>query len=155
MIYTLRPDWDKPPMSMNDHDIRQVEARKTAEIRQEIYQLALAAKIPPMPKISVRMIWTVPDRKRRDQENPTLTYKAVCDALAAPTVTRTRRGVKVSPGALIVPDDVPEYMEKHLCQFRYEKGVSKVEIEIEEVAPQEIRRGDNPALAMEIREIEK
>lgn len=128
MIWILDTGWAKPPMSMNDRPTPQQKARETAAVRRHVYLLARAAKIPPQKRVAVRMIWTVPDRIRRDVENPTTTYKAVCDALAAPVL---KRGLVIAPGALIVPDDTPEFMAKSYCDIRYEKGVSAVTIEVE------------------------
>lgn len=68
---------------------------------------ATAALIPPLVHCIVEMIWTVPDRKRRDEENPVATLKPVCDGLV---------------DAGIVPDDVPLYMTKPMPRIEYVKG---------------------------------
>lgn len=125
--WTLTPPWPKPPMSMNDRPHPQVRARQTAQIRSDIYKLILAAKIPPQKHVTVRLIWTVPTRLRRDAENPVPTLKAACDAMGPPT--RHRGGV--SPGASIVPDDTPAWMEKIMPIIEYRKGELGVRIEIE------------------------
>lgn len=131
-LWTLEMPWPKPPLSLNDRPTTHERARLTAMIRRDTYTIAKAAKIPPQKHLTVQLVWTHPDKVRRDDENPVPTQKAVCDALAAPTRSRKKDGtVIISPGLLIVPDDTAEYMTKLMPRLRYEKGVSRVDIEIE------------------------
>lgn len=92
------------------------KARETKDIRRAAF--LLSRHIPDLDKCGVRMIWTVPDRRRRDAENTMPTLKALCDGLV---------------DAEIVPDDTPEFMAKEMTEIVYVKGVSKVQLKIWEL----------------------
>lgn len=113
--WTLVPPWSKPPLSMNDRTHWAVHAKKTAECREWALDAAVAALVPPLVHCIVEMVWYVPDRRRRDEENPVASFKPVCDGLV---------------DAQVVPDDVPKYMTKLMPRVEYRKGDSGVEIVI-------------------------
>lgn len=123
MIWTLETSWKRPPLSLNDRGRWQTFTARKKAIRDEIITLVRQANIPRQAHISARMIWTVPTRHDRDEDNTMATMKVVWDALIDPRPKR--------PGAGIVPEDTPQYMTKPMTEIRYEKGVSKVDIEIE------------------------
>ena len=114
-MWTLVPDWVRPPLSMNDRLHYRPHAKIVATIRATILALAVEAGIPPLEHAVVVMVWTVPDRKERDAENPVATYKPACDAI-------------VSAG--VVPKDTPEWMTKLMPTIEYVKGVSGVRFEV-------------------------
>lgn len=118
--WMLKLPWEKPPMSLNDRDHHRVKARKTKDIRETVGWVLRAAHIPPLERVRVQMVWTVPDRIRRDEDNPAATLKAVCDAF-------------VDVG--VVPDDVPKFMEKLTTRIEYAEGVRSVTLHIVELAP--------------------
>lgn len=113
--WTLTPPWEKPPMSMNDRLHHQVKARMTAMVRTTAYLLARQARIPACSHVEVAMVWTVPDRGRRDAENPIATLKPFCDGLV---------------DAGIVPDDTPEWMTKLMPVIEYRRGEKGVRFEL-------------------------
>lgn len=87
----------RPPLSLNDRGNWRPKARKTAEIREEAAWRARSARIPRLAKCRVQIEWVVTDNRRRDEDNPAPSAKAVYDGLV---------------DAGIVPDDTPEFMEK-------------------------------------------
>lgn len=127
--WTLIPPWTKPPMSMNDRLHHHVKARHTASIRTTAYLLARQAHIPPCEHVEVAMVWTVPTHGRRDAENPIATLKPFCDGLV---------------DAGVVPDDVPEFMTKHMPRIEYVKGVEAVRFEVRSISAADSRRPASP-----------
>jgi crossover junction endodeoxyribonuclease RusA len=106
-------------MSMNDRGHWAPKAQKVAQVREWSALAASEAHIPPMQFCSVVMLWTVPDKKRRDEENPMPDFKAACDGLV---------------DAGVVPDDTPQYMAKFMPVITYEKGVAAVRFEVTGIA---------------------
>lgn len=119
--WTLTFDWARPPLSMNDRLHYTAKARITARIREVVAAHARTAGIPPLEHCTVILRWTVTDRRVRDVENPTPTYKAACDALV---------------DAGVVPDDRPELMSKHMPRIVYvpraDGGVAHIELDVTE-----------------------
>lgn len=127
--WTLTPGWSKPPLSMNDRLHHHVKARIVADIRAAGCWLAREQHIPHLEHVTVSMVWTVPDRKRRDDENPVATLKPFCDGLV---------------DAGIVPDDTPEYMTKLMPTIRYVKGQHGVRFVVESVSVTDSTRPASP-----------
>jgi hypothetical protein len=65
------------------------------------------ALIPPLVHAVVEFTWFVPDRKRRDEDNPVATMKPICDGIV---------------DAGVVPDDTPDLMTKMWPILCYRKG---------------------------------
>lgn len=106
------PEWPKPLDSMNARPHWAVRAKSTLRNREWATNAAVAALIPPLEHCIVEMVWTVPTKTRRDEENPMYDFKAVCDGLV---------------DAGVVPDDVPQYMTKLMPRIEYVKGEQRVE----------------------------
>lgn len=113
--WTLVADWPKPRTSLNDRLFWAVVKKETLICKEWAMNAATAALIPRLEHCIVEMVWTVPDRRVRDAENPMLDFKAICDGLK---------------DAGIVPDDVPKYMTKLMPRIEYVKGEKRVEIVI-------------------------
>lgn len=111
--WILVPEWTKPLQSMNDR-LHWAAARKlTDRCKEWAMNAATEALIPPLQHCVVEMVWTVPDLKRRDAENPMPDFKAICDGLV---------------NAGVVPDDIPKWMTKLMPRIEYVKGMSRVTI---------------------------
>ena len=110
-------EWTRPPLSMNQRLHRMQEAKLTAMVRRAAAEAF--AGFPPVGRVEVTMTWTVKDRRRRDDENPVSTLKALCDGLV---------------DAGVVPDDTHEFMVKNMPVIRYEKGAEPdVRLEVKEI----------------------
>ncbi|MCW4458162.1 MULTISPECIES: hypothetical protein [Microbacteriaceae] len=115
---TFTFDWVKPPLSLNYRLHRMAEAKIVKDLRSLMH--AKARHVPELERIEVRLVWFVKDRRRRDDENPVATLKALCDGLV---------------DAEVVPDDTREFMVKHMPEIRYEKGcVPHFEFTLKELA---------------------
>lgn len=118
------PQWDRPPLSLNDrprhwaqHSKRVAEVRAAAEAA---CREALAdGRLEVLEPLAVTLVWYAPTRARRDADNPVATLKALCDGLV---------------DAGIVPDDVPEWMDKRPVEIVYRKGEPGVALHVETVA---------------------
>lgn len=119
MMWEVELPWDRPPLSLNDRHNFRVKAKIVADIREVAGWKLRAAKIPHLQKVSVKLVWTVPSRVRRDTDNPTATMKPIYDAL-------------VDVG--IIDDDTPEYLVKPETWIAYERGVRKMVLVIEELS---------------------
>lgn len=97
MSYDLTFEYPSPPISLNDRLHHLAHARLVRQIREDTNRLGQG--IPPMDRCEVSLTWYVTDTRRRDEENPVPTLKAMCDEL-------------VTLG--VVPDDTPEFMVKHM-----------------------------------------
>ena len=102
MSYDLTFEYPSPPISLNDRHHQLAKARLTAQIREDTNRLGQG--IPPMKRCEVWLTWYVTDRRRRDEENPVPTLKAMCDEL-------------VTLG--VVPEDTPEFMVKHMPRIEW------------------------------------
>lgn len=115
-VFTYPDLWPKPLMSLNDRGQHWAgKAAKTAQVRTWACAMALADSVPALSHCVVEMVWTVPDKRRRDAENPVPDLKAFCDGMVDAGVT---------------PDDVPEWMTKLMPRIEYVKGVSVVRFEV-------------------------
>jgi crossover junction endodeoxyribonuclease RusA len=91
---TLRFDWPRPPLSMNDNFDRFKKRKLIKEIRAA--SALAAARLPALGKCRVTLTWFVVDRRRRDAINVCATFKPLADGL-------------VDAGVVI--DDAPAYMD--------------------------------------------
>lgn len=115
-------DWPRPPLSMNYRLHRMAEAKITATVRAEAREAFMW--FGPFERVEVTLTWWVKDRRRRDDENPTPTLKALCDGLV---------------DAGVVPDDTHEFMVKNMPVIRYEQGCTpRLVLEV-----RELTEGDN------------
>jgi hypothetical protein len=113
--WTLALPWREPPLHLNQRLAWQVERPIVATVRDTTRLLVKRARIPRLIHAEVRLVWTVPDRRVRDVENPVPTLKACCDGM-----TDTSHGGIRLLG--IVPDDSPEWMTKHMPEISYRRG---------------------------------
>lgn len=80
--YTLRFDWTKPPMSMNDRTHWRAKAATVARVRNTTHLLAKAARIPTsQARATVTLHYRPRDNRRRDADNLIPVLKAACDGL--------------------------------------------------------------------------
>lgn len=106
--------WPRPLLSANDRLHWAVKARRTRTIRDMTATLARVEKMPPAEHVTVQLVWTVRDHRRRDEDNTYPTFKAMCDGLV---------------DAGVVPDDTPQFMTKLGPAIRLGEA-SKVTLEI-------------------------
>jgi crossover junction endodeoxyribonuclease RusA len=99
---TFRFEWTKAPLSLNYRLNKFAEAKIVKELRTMMYVKARA--IPFMTRCQVSLVWFVNDHRRRDDENPVSTLKALCDGLV---------------DAEVVEDDTRQYMVKDMPEIRY------------------------------------
>lgn len=123
MTWALTFDYPSPPLSLNYRMHRMQEAALTKQVRAATHVKATAAGIPPLTRCEVSLIWFVATRHRRDDENPVLTMKAMCDGLV---------------DAGIVEDDTRQFMVKHMPEIVYlgpgnKKTDQYIQLAIEEV----------------------
>lgn len=95
-------EWQKAPLSLNYRMHRMQAAKINKELRALAH--ASARNVPEMVKCRVELVWWVNSKHRRDEENIVPILKALCDGLV---------------DAEIVPDDIPEYMQKMMPAIRY------------------------------------
>lgn len=121
--WEIRLPWTKPPLSLNDRSHWRQRAAQTKSVRT----LTAAAVgdelgyIVALEHVDVRLVYVPRDRRRRDPDNLTATYKVCCDALVDPLG--------------LVPDDEPRYMTKHMPTILPPDGDPRLELVITEVRP--------------------
>lgn len=115
--WRIRLPYDKPPLSMNDRRHWREHARIKSELMEAARWKIRAARIRPLDSCTVYLEWIVPDRIRRDTDNPTATTKVLVDALV-------REGV--------IADDSPEYVRREETLIVYSKGVRALLFHIRE-----------------------
>lgn len=118
-LWVINLPWDKPPLTLNQRMHWAPKGRWTKTIRTTAWALARSAKIPPLERCSVTLIWYPPDRRRRDEDNLFGTLKPLADGLV---------------DAGVVPDDTPRWMAKD-CRIGDPSKPPRVELRIERVAP--------------------
>lgn len=122
--WTIRLPFTEPPVSTNDaraakHWGSQWEAK--IQVGQAVALLVRQAKVPPLPRCAVELIWYVPDYRVRDDDSLFVMLKAARDALtparpAVPAGTPTKAGTprkkaqRAKVGAGIVLDDSARYV---------------------------------------------
>ncbi|MEV4021857.1 hypothetical protein AB0K14_03305 [Actinosynnema sp. NPDC050801] len=100
--YLLPLPYDRPPLTANQRHGWRRRARLTAGVRRTTATLARSVGVPALGRCSVRLVWTVTDRRRRDADNLVPTLKACADGLV---------------DAGVVVDDVPALMVKHMPEI--------------------------------------
>ena len=83
MTYTLTVDVRKPPMTLNEQRRAhwQTVRRAKAEAERHVWVVAKAARIPPLNRAHVEIIWFAPDKRPRDADSLSVFLKATLDAL--------------------------------------------------------------------------
>lgn len=94
---TIELSWWTPPLNLNDHHTRYLEARIAKEIRTEAGWQVRAKRIGAHPHIRVELRYQPQRRGRRDEDNLGATLKHLCDGIV---------------DAGVVPDDTADYMTK-------------------------------------------
>lgn len=87
------------PLSTNDHWHWRLRAEHVAEIRRAVGFAAKAAGIPPCEHITVGLLYTPGDYRRRDPSNLMASQKPAVDGLV---------------DAGVVPDDTPAYVTEQM-----------------------------------------
>lgn len=77
-----------------------------------VVHLCRAQRIPPMQRVSVAIVWVVPDARKRDADGPDPLSKVIYDAIGSD------RGVS----ARLVTDDTPEFMDKPRLRIEHRPG---------------------------------
>ena len=115
--WVIELPWATPPVKPNGgYSNRYAHATKVRQARQVMGLLARAAKVPPLGRCEVLLVWHVGDRIGRDVDNLAWTLKPLCDALSS---------TKKPSDHPIVPDDTPEFMVKPMPAIEYVKGQRK------------------------------
>lgn len=98
--YVIQLPFDKPTLTLN----QRLHYREVAKRSKALRAIAAesAAHVPRMLRCRVELYWFVTDRRRRDEDNPVPTLKALCDGIV---------------DAGVVPDDTPEYMKKMMPEI--------------------------------------
>lgn len=104
------------PLSLNSRQHHMARARSTAALRSDTRFLVRALRIGPREHLTVGLIWTPKDRRRRDADNVVATLKVCCDAL-------------VDEG--LAPDDTPQWMTKLMPVIAEPDGDPRIVLTIE------------------------
>jgi len=115
---TLKFDWRRPPLTMNDRLHWARKAEKTRMMRGAAQWAAKGARLPTdLHHVTVGLSWVVNDRRRRDGgENLAPTYKALLDGLVDYGLVADDDPAHVTRGPSVVvyrPDEVP-HVELHV-----------------------------------------
>jgi crossover junction endodeoxyribonuclease RusA len=81
--WTILLSYRRPPLTANQRLHWSHRARATATIRDMIGWHVRAQRIPTLDRPTVTLVYTPPDRRRRDVDNLVPTSKACVDALRA------------------------------------------------------------------------
>ncbi|RKT85619.1 hypothetical protein SAMN05421805_12778 [Saccharopolyspora antimicrobica] len=101
--YRLDLPYERPPLTANQRHHWARRAKLTRAVRDTAASLAHDAQVPALGRCTIRLVWTVTDRRRRDADNLVPTLKACCDGLV---------------DAGVVADDTPELMAKHMPEIQ-------------------------------------
>ncbi|MEU0871633.1 hypothetical protein [Nocardia brasiliensis] len=116
----LELPWTAPPLTLNARRATRgamfAHARKVAEVRAKVLELAEAADLPRgLAHVTVQLHYRPRDQRRRDTDNLVATLKPACDALTIgrpAKISRTGKPVPALLGYGMVPDDIPRHMAK-------------------------------------------
>ena len=112
-------DWRSPPLTSNQRMHWAQRAKLTAKVREAAF--VAFRSYPPAERVDVTLTWVVKTKHRRDADNVVPTLKALCDGLV---------------DAGVVPDDVPEFMVKHMPVIRYDPtSTPHMILHVREVTP--------------------
>ncbi|WP_324199116.1 hypothetical protein [Nocardia amamiensis] len=129
--------WTAPPLTLNQRRATRgamfARAAKIADVRQEVYERAMAARLPRgLNHVTVTLHYRPRDNRRRDTDNLVDTAKPAYDALTDGRPARLSRPkdpkkkprlIPAQLGCGLVPDDTPEFMAKpEPIIHRAEKG---------------------------------
>jgi crossover junction endodeoxyribonuclease RusA len=129
--------WTAPPLTLNQRRATRgamfARAAKIADVRQEVYARATAARLPRgLDHVTVTLHYRPRDNRRRDTDNLVDTAKPAYDALTDGRPARLSRPkdpkkkprlIPAQLGCGLVPDDTPEFMAKpEPIIHRAEKG---------------------------------
>lgn len=115
--WVLELPHERPPLNLNQRLHWAAKHKLTQSLRSTAYILAKGAGIPLMGRVKVTLVWDVPDNRRRDEDNPVPTLKALCDGLV---------------DAGVVVDDTFEMMRKSI-EIVHTPRKSALRIVIQEV----------------------
>lgn len=76
-MITIELPWTSPPLTLNQRMHWGRHSKLTKEIRSTVALLARGRTITP--PVTVSLVWTVTDKRRRDTDNPAPTTKACID----------------------------------------------------------------------------
>jgi crossover junction endodeoxyribonuclease RusA len=92
-----------PMLSLNDRDHWAARKRRSDELLKAAWAMALAARIPPLERVSVLAEYQPPDMRHRDADNPVASVKACIDGIVK---------------AGVLPDDeCPRYITEVICRI--------------------------------------
>lgn len=116
MNWTLILPYPRPPKGLhsNDRVDWRVKARSAARLRDMVTLLCRTQHIPTMQRVSVQVVWVVPDKRKRDADGPDPMTKVIYDAIGSDRGT----------SAQLVPDDTPEFMHKPRLVIEHQPGVT-------------------------------
>lgn len=106
-VVVLELPWTAPPLTLNQRLGRYPKRKLTREVRATARDLALAARVGPMIRPTVNLVWLVTTAHTRDEDNPVATLKALADGLV---------------DANVAHDDSPRYMRKAMPVIHLAKG---------------------------------
>lgn len=123
--WTLKLPFPRPPEGLhaNDRCHWRVKAQSTASVRDLVMLLCRSQRVPKMQRVSVQVVWVVPDHRKRDADNCAPLLKAIFDAIGSDRGT----------SAHLVPDDDPEHMVKPQLIIEHRPGPAHFEIHIQEI----------------------
>jgi crossover junction endodeoxyribonuclease RusA len=104
--YRLELPYQRPPSALTGNTRSHWRSRSSQAraVRTDVAMLARSAGIPKAEHLTVELVWSPGDRRRRDADNLWPLLKVACDALA--------RGRADWVGLELVPDDTPAFMTK-------------------------------------------
>lgn len=79
--WVLHLPWERDPLPMNNRLHRHAKTAQIRMIRETAFQLARSARIPNQDRIRTRLDWEVIDKRTRDEDNLSYTYKSLVDGL--------------------------------------------------------------------------
>ena len=118
--WRIKLPYEVPPLTLNKSKSMHwaPKAKVIKELRELAFWQARSHKIPPLDRVRVMIEWRVPDKRKRDVDNPVETVKPLADGLV---------------DAGVVPDDSWQYMEGKGVEIVYDKGVRELFLTIEEL----------------------
>lgn len=102
--WVLHLTWERDPLPMNSRLYHRAKAAQVRMIRDTAFQLARSARIPNQDRIRVRLDWEVIDRRTRDEDNLSYTFKSLVDGLRL---------------AGVVHDDSRKYVIREMPEIHY------------------------------------
>lgn len=116
--WLLTLPWEKPPLSMNDRMHWRPKSQWTKTLRQTAWALAKQARIPALGSCRVGLLYTPPDRQRRDEDNLFATLKPLADGLVDAGVVADDTPDLMIKACRILPPERPARLELHVARNR-------------------------------------